>query len=630
MLYQLSGRVQLSLGGVSLKFIQATDMPSSHNFALTGDDHDGSLLCHHDGLNQQVDWASKKGNYLGKMGDAIEAIMTDDKRYDRTSQDSVPLQQADDVIKRYKPVGKKIKFWLIGNHELKLHRFGDLGKYMADGIDCPYGTYTSVVEVSDKYGPMYRIFASHGFGMIKSNAKDAEQQQGNMKAALKMKLREKRGDCVVQAMGHCFSDDTELLTSRGWKFWNEILEDEIVLTINPETNLSEWQKITGKYVYTNKYDEMIEASTKVANFKVTPDHRIIYYNSGNGAKKMKEMKARDLERLSRVMIPVAAKSSNTEYPLDDDMIQLIGWLISEGHFRPNGTISLFQNWGVKERISSVLDKLGIEYSTYQRRYKGRKFNDPRTGKEYETKDDCACFYMGKDESRFILPFISEKQIPRYAFKFSDRQFMVLLTALVDGDGHRNGESSWQYYSKDRSLLDAIQALCVSHGHSALLRQHAVCRNQEYLTINLNHERTAITNKGKAKPDGSVKRVPATTTVWCVSVPNGTLMVRRNGTPAFLGNTHKLIIVPPSGKLYLYTDENGKTKQGYLSSGDSTAQYIDPDQRWYVNTGSFLKLYNDDLDVSGYAEVKGFDPVNLGFPIIKVRDRKVVSIDPVIL
>ena len=280
-----------------MKFIQATDMPSSHNFALTGDDHDGSLLCHHDGLNQQVDWASKKGNYLGKMGDAIEAIMTDDKRYDRTSQDSVPLQQADGVIERYKPVGKKIKFWLIGNHELKLHRFGDLGKYMADGIDCPYGTYTSVVEVSDKYGPMYRIFASHGFGMIKSNAKDAEQQQGNMKAALKMKLREKRGDCVVQAMGH---------------------------------------------------------------------------------------------------------------------------------------------------------------------------------------------------------------------------------------------------------------------------------------------------------------------------------------------THKLIIVPPSGKLYLYTDENGKTKQGYLSSGDSTAQYIDPDQRWYVNTGSFLKLYNDDLDVSGYAEVKGYDPVNLGYPVIKVRDRKVVSIDPVIL
>ena len=281
-----------------MKFIQATDMPSSHDFALAGDTHVGSLLCHYDGINQLIDWcSSKKDRYLGHMGDAIESILVDDKRFDRAADRTLPLQQADKVISMFSPIAKKMKFILLGNHEQKLWRFGDLSQYMADGIGCPYGTYTSIVEVADKYGPIYRIFASHGFGVLKSNAKDAEQQEGNMKASLKMKLKEKRGDCIVQALGH---------------------------------------------------------------------------------------------------------------------------------------------------------------------------------------------------------------------------------------------------------------------------------------------------------------------------------------------THKLLVCPPVEKLYLYTDDNGKTKQGYLSADDSTARYIHPDRRWYANTGSFLKLYDDDLGVSGYAEQKGYDPVQLGHIVIKVRDRKIISIDKVIL
>lgn len=186
-----------------MRIIRIENMPSNHEMGLSGDDHDGSLLCHHDGLEQLVDWTAKKNNYLIKMGDAIEAIMTDDKRFDRTSQaPSIPLQQADGSIERYKPVRKKIKGWLSGNHENKLHRFGNLSEYMANGLGVPYGTYTAVFEVYDRWGLMYRIFASHGFGVLSSNAKDAEQRKANMLAALKMRLKWKRADCIIQAIGH--------------------------------------------------------------------------------------------------------------------------------------------------------------------------------------------------------------------------------------------------------------------------------------------------------------------------------------------------------------------------------------------------------------------------------------------
>lgn len=42
------------------------------------------------------------------------------------------------------------------------------------------------------------------------------------------------------------------------------------------------------------------------------------------------------------------------------------------------------------------------------------------------------------------------------------------------------------------------------------------------------------------------------------------------------------------------------------------------------TGSFSKLYIDGQD--DYAEVAGYDPVELGYPIVKVVDGRIVNIE----
>uniref|UniRef100_A0A6M3KAI6 Calcineurin-like phosphoesterase domain-containing protein n=1 Tax=viral metagenome TaxID=1070528 RepID=A0A6M3KAI6_9ZZZZ len=92
------------------------------------------------------------------------------------------------------------------------------------------------------------------------------------------------------------------------------------------------------------------------------------------------------------------------------------------------------------------------------------------------------------------------------------------------------------------------------------------------------------------------------------------------------HTHKLLVCGPEKELYL-TDDGNKIQQNYTHWGQSES-YIHPDARWYGNAGSFLKLYADDF--SGYAEVAEYDPVELGFLVTKVRDRKIVSVDLVYL
>lgn len=93
-----------------------------------------------------------------------------------------------------------------------------------------------------------------------------------------------------------------------------------------------------------------------------------------------------------------------------------------------------------------------------------------------------------------------------------------------------------------------------------------------------------------------------------------------------GHVHKLIVCEPQPELYI-TDDGRKTRQAYTEL-DQTAPYIHPDMQWYVATGSFLKTYGDGI--SGYAEIAEYDPVELGFAVARVRDRRIVGVDKVYL
>ena len=90
------------------------------------------------------------------------------------------------------------------------------------------------------------------------------------------------------------------------------------------------------------------------------------------------------------------------------------------------------------------------------------------------------------------------------------------------------------------------------------------------------------------------------------------------------HTHKLLVCKPESEVYL-VDDGEQIRQAYTGWGQDEP-YIHPDARWYGNGGSFMKLYIDGI--TGYAERAEYDPVELGFLVLKVRDRKIVSLDPV--
>jgi len=95
----------------------------------------------------------------------------------------------------------------------------------------------------------------------------------------------------------------------------------------------------------------------------------------------------------------------------------------------------------------------------------------------------------------------------------------------------------------------------------------------------------------------------------------------------MGHTHKLIWLEPSKELFL-TDEGGEVQQYYTGAPKGNCGYIHPDYKFYCNTGSFLKLYGEGF--SGYAERAGYDPLELGFIICRIRDGQPIKLDKVVL
>lgn len=84
----------------------------------------------------------------------------------------------------------------------------------------------------------------------------------------------------------------------------------------------------------------------------------------------------------------------------------------------------------------------------------------------------------------------------------------------------------------------------------------------------------------------------------------------------MGHIHKLCVYEPQRNLFIRTEGN-VLRSGYTIPERSRGGFIPPDYRYYLGTGSFLRQYG--VGYSGYAEVAGYDPVDLGFLVVNAYD-----------
>lgn len=364
----------------------------------------------------------------------------------------------------------------------------------------------------------------------------------------------------------CYDENTEILTKDGWKYFNELQNDEVVATLNPITNNVEFNKINEKikYYYQGEMDCYKSQNTDLV---VTPNHKL-YQKPYDGRKDREwELKSSEDIKYNRFYFNkkfdynnniddniniegytyfrknnignLFEKKVNSASFKREDFYKLLAWYISEGSCCYNKnensfTISICQ---LKKHnipfIKEAIEKCG--FNSFRDKNNVR-FKSLLLGKFFKS--------LGNSYT---------KHIPFNLFdNFNKRLAKIFIDEYIKGDGTIDSNGCAKIYTISPVLSDQLYTLCYIAGYTASVHidnrvgsHHAV--NGEEVVSNYPCYVLNISRKGKRNFTPVIKKkkhfnvINYNGYVYCVNVPNHIIFVRRNGKAVWCGNcTHQLV------------------------------------------------------------------------------------------
>jgi hypothetical protein len=344
----------------------------------------------------------------------------------------------------------------------------------------------------------------------------------------------------------CYSDDTEVLTRRGWVNFDETKEDDEFATRAIGSGDFEWQRRTSSFKkhYTG---DLLHIKGRSVDLRVTPHHRMLVCDRDGTNERV--VLAEDLTKsgLKNIAIPVGSTWSGEEIsekrfvlrdvndgrerPVvmsGDDYCAFMGMYLAEGNLHHKGSIAIAQppdDRGSHDLYKTLMVKLfgdGVCYS-------GHQFEVCRTGLAQHLRQ------FGKAWEKFI---------PEEIKNATPRQIGIFFHYYYLGDGAAAADNT----KKTKQITTVSQKLAADLAEIAQkigLATSCWTRDAGERWVNDGNTRRAIAGRPcymvsfrKAKPAtiSSVMPVAYDAPVLCVSVPNTFLYVRRNGKACWSGNT----------------------------------------------------------------------------------------------
>ena len=366
-------------------------------------------------------------------------------------------------------------------------------------------------------------------------------------------------DTVLYDPPYCYDGETDVFTSNGWKNIKEISKEDILATLNTDSNLLEYHKPIE--VIKKKYTgNMISIDSQSINMLVTPNHRCYVKNSFYG--NYNWVYAKDLFTESNrhwfkkscdwngceeeyFILPAielnkpnryGEKVKPEKYISMDLWLKFLGLYLSEGNYRENYktdkyryiiSISQTKEYG-REKIREVLDELGYNYSVSK--------ND------FRIEDKQLWTYLkqfGKTKDKFI---------PSEIKQLSKRQLQILIDYLMIGDGTNKTYpklnkttnkmyhySTNTYYTSSVLLMNDFCEIAIKCGCAISIREN---NKQGYNTVYGIHMLKA--KDFRVCKENCNKEIKYDDYVYCVTVPNSTLLVKRNGRVFWCGNSPRQV------------------------------------------------------------------------------------------
>lgn len=342
-----------------------------------------------------------------------------------------------------------------------------------------------------------------------------------------------RGDVVLDPFCGCYDEATEVLTRRGWQLWECVTPEDEFITYRPEDGAIEYQHPTQMHKYPF-VGEMVSVQSRSTNLVVTPNHNmLVKSHAGFNAGRAAQFVRADSLRLSLYRIPCGGVYVPERAALSPVQMALIGLYVSEGYFKsgrvgqPTGRrLVVCQNAGAKrDRMMQMLSDLNPQELPGGG---GRKFS----------------VLLPPEFAAFIKAHCGEGKLHKRLSPevLANAHLDCLFEAMMLGDGYSAKDSPLQrYYTSSKLLADGFQELCLKLGYDTtftvrpdkvnFLEGRALVPSGPQYQISLRKSAHK-----KLLPTQHLSYTPYVGYVYCATVPNHTLYVRRGGKTSWCGNT----------------------------------------------------------------------------------------------
>lgn len=401
-------------------------------------------------------------------------------------------------------------------------------------------------------------------------------------------------DLIAGSVPACYDETTEILTERGFIRFAELEEDIRVAQYKEDGTID---FVVPSHYYAAAYKgEMVHFTWNgrynYIDLLVTPNHKMIEQHRRTGKLRFFEASERNFNQHGDYKLIKAAPSSIEDGRVVDALDRLAIAFQADGSFpsrshRYNGNRSgtypirfSLKREDKKERLVSILDELGVEYThrNYDDGYHSFwiKLKEPMN-KGFDWID------LGQASAGWCKSFIDEI---RY------------------WDGSTSSENTYSYYSSDVETAKMVEAVAILAGYKTQFSTYydkREDRKTQYTVI-------IDTNRSSVGTNISQNLVDYDGMVYCVSVPSKMLVVRRNDKVAICGNTEHSVMCAGGAddELGTYRRLLEQYPEGVISIVSDTWDY------WNVLTNILPTLKSEIMSRDGIVVVRpdSGDPVKI--------------------
>ena len=369
----------------------------------------------------------------------------------------------------------------------------------------------------------------------------------------------------------CYDTETEVLTKDGWKYFKDITYNDYIATLNKKDEL-EYHKPNDiiNYHYNGK---MYVLQNRGIDIKVTPNHNLYvskgsYYNGSKNNEKREydfELCSPDKyygkdKRFKKGCIWIGKKPDkifkipdyvytnlatskngkkyNRKYTIKGKEFEIIpflrflGFYVAEGYTKHNKNGSnIYIAYNLKDEeglVNELLNSININVEKQKNNGLKRFSNAPLAA---WLKENCG----NLAENKKVPDFIKELE-PEYIKEF--------LTYLFIGDGHKT-ETSNILTTVSKQLSDDVSELILKCGDSfRIYKERKRDKNTKIKHNFSTYEINWLKNNYVEIDNSKTKKIKNFKECWedyddfvyCVTVPNNIIYVRRNGKGYWCGNS----------------------------------------------------------------------------------------------